>query len=189
MKTNVLRRVSVVGGCGWLGVAGYGISTATTESGDGWRVGYTLFTVALLLGALSTVMIVAAVSRQGDRPRLRMAGLAISALGCAVAVVGAWALPVWMTLFGAGFALVCIAAGSVRGRLLAALAAAHLIAIAVLIAGIEAEVGRRDEWGDYPAAGGIALVVVATITVLAIVTLTRNAARFGYLPSPSQGKA
>jgi hypothetical protein len=94
-----------------------------------------------------------------------------------------------MTLLGAGFALVGVAAGSVHGRLLAVLAAAQLIAIAVLVGGIEAEVGRRDEWGDYPAAGGIALVVVASITVVAILTLTRNADRFGSLRSPRQATA
>ncbi len=189
MKTNVLRRAMVLGACAWLGVAGYGISTAMTESGDGWRVGYALFTVALVLASVCTVLIVAAASRQGNRPRLRMAGLVVSGLGCAVAVMAAWALPVWMTLFGAGFALVGVAAGSLRGRRLAVLAAAQLIAIAVLIGGIEAEVGPRDEWGDYPAAGGIALVVVASITVAAIVTLTRNGDRFGHLPSSSQATA
>ena len=186
MKTHVMRRVSVLGGCAWLGVAGYGISTATTESGDGWEVGYALFTVALLLGAASTVLIAAAASRQGNRPRLRIAGLVVSGMGCAVAVLAAWALPVWMILLGAGFALVGVAAGSVRARLLAVLAAAQLGAIAVLIAGIEAEVGRRDEWGDYPAAAGIALVVVASITVAAIVALARSADRFGNPPAVAQ---
>ena len=189
MKTHVMRRVSVLGGCAWLGVAGYGISTATTESGDGWGVGYALFTVALLLGAVSTVLIAAAASRQGNRPRLRMAGLVVSGLGCAMAVLAAWALPVWMILLGAGFALVGVAAGSVRGRLLAVLAAAQLGAIAVLIAGIEAEVGRRDEWGDYPAAAGIALVVVASITVAAIVALARSADRFGNSSAVAQSTA
>ncbi len=185
MNTNVLRRATVLGGCAWFGVAGYGISTAITDSGDNWRVGYGLFTVALLLGAVSTILIVAVVSRQGNRPRLRMAGLVVSGLGCAVAVVGAWALPVWMTLFGAGFALVGVAAGSARGRLPAVLAAGQLVAIAVLIAGIEAEVGRPDEWGDYPTAVGIALVFVAAITVAAIVPLVSNAEEFGDLSSPS----
>lgn len=189
MKTNVLRRASVLGGCAWLGVAGYGISRAITDSGDEWGVAYALFTVALLVGAASTVLIVAVASRQGDRPRLRVAGLVVSGLGCAVALMAAWALPVWMTLLGAGFALVGVAAGPGRGRLLAVLAAAHLLAIPVLIAGIEAEVGRRDEWGDYPAAGGIALVVVASITVVAIVTLAREAERFEDIPSPSHATA
>lgn len=189
MKTNVLRRASVLGGCAWLGVAGYGISTAMADSGDEWSVAYALFTVALLLGAASNVLIVAVASRQGDRPRLRMAGLVVSGLGCGVALMAAWALPVWMTLFGVGFALVRVAAGPGRGRLLATLAAAQLLAIPVLIAGIEAEVGRRDEWGDYPAAGGIALVVVASITVAAIVTLSRNADLIANLPSPSHASA
>jgi hypothetical protein len=87
MRTNVLRRVSVLGGCAWLGVAGYGITTMMTESGDSWGAVYALFTVALLLGAVSTVLIVAGASRQGNRPRLRMAGLVVSGLGCAVAVL------------------------------------------------------------------------------------------------------
>lgn len=84
--------------------------------------------------------------------------------------MAAWALPIWMALLGAGFALVGSAAGSVGGRLLGVLAAAQLVAIAVLIAGIKAEVGHRDEWGDYPVAGGLALVVVAFITVVTIIT-------------------
>lgn len=189
MTTNVLRPAIILGACAWLGVAGYGISTAITESGDGWRIGYALFTVALVLGSACTVLIVAVASHDGNRPRLRMAGLVVSGLGCVVSAMAAWALPVWMTLFGAGFALVCVAAGTARWTQLAVLAAAHLIAIGVLIAGIEAEVGHRNEWGDYPAAGGIALVVVATITVAAIVTLTRNADRIGHLPSSSRATA
>lgn len=189
MKTNVLRRASVLAGCAWLGVAGYGISRATTDSAEEWSVAYALFAVALLIGAVSTVLIVAVASRQGIRPRLRTAGLVVSGLGCAVAVMAAWALPVWMTLLGAGFALVGAAAGPGRGRLLAVLAAAQLLAIPVLIAGIEAEVGHRDEWGDYPVAGGIALVVVASITVAAIVPLRRGADRFDDIPSPSRATA
>jgi len=112
----------------------------------------------------------------------------VSVLGVC-AWLAAWALPVWMTLFGAGFALVSVASGSVQGRLLAVLAAAQLMAMTVLIAGIEAEVGRRDEWGDYPAAGGIALAVVASITVAAIVTLTRHPDRLGNLGPRSHAPA
>lgn len=189
MRTKVLRRASVLSGCAWLGVAGYGIRTAMTGRGDEWSVAYALFTVALLIGAASTFLIVAVASRQGNRPRLRTAGLAVSGLGCAVAVMAAWALPIWMMLLGAGFALVGVAAGPGRGRVLALLAAAQLLAVPVLIAGIEAEVGHRDEWGDYPAAGGIALVVVASITVAAIIILRRKADRFDDIPSPSRATA
>jgi hypothetical protein len=43
-----------------------------------------------------------------------------------------------------------------------------------LVAGIAAEVGSRDEYGDFPAAAGIALIVTAAVTVLALVDLTRG---------------
>jgi hypothetical protein len=44
----------------------------------------------------------------------------------------------------------------------------------VLIAAIEAEVGTRDEYGDHPAAGGIALMVMAAIMIIALVALARS---------------
>ena len=43
-----------------------------------------------------------------------------------------------------------------------------------MFAGIVAEVGRQDEYGDYPAAGGIALAVTATLTIIALGELTRS---------------
>ena len=64
----------------------------------------------------------------------------------------------------------------------AVLAGAQLLAIAVFIAGIEAEVGREDEWVDYPAAGGIALLVVAALTIAGIIRLTWDTCRLKTLP-------
>lgn len=183
MKTDMLRPVGILGGCAWLGVGGYGISSAVVESGDHWRVGYALFTAALLVGALCTVLIVAIATREVSRPRLRMAGLVVSGIGCAAALVLAWALPLWMAFLGLGFALVGVAAGPGRGRVLAVLAAAHPIAVAVLIAVAEAEIGRTGEWGDHPAAGGIALVVVAAITVAAILKLIATPDPVATVPS------
>ena len=174
--TTKVRDVGLLGGCAWLVVAGYGLSTATVGSGDDWRLGYAVFSVALLLAAVSTVTLAALVSRHSRRPRLRIAGLVVGGFGCAVAVV-AWALPVWMVLLGVGFAMIGFASGTVGGRVLAVLAAAQMMAVAVLIAGIEAEVGRRDEWGDDPAAGGIALMVVAGVTIVEILRMTRDAGR------------
>jgi hypothetical protein len=54
--------------------------------------------------------------------------------------------------------------------------------MAVLFAAIAAEVGRQDEWGDYPAAGGIAVVVVAAITIMALLGLTTSIGRRGAMP-------
>lgn len=177
MTTLRMRRLALLGGAGWLVVAGYGLDEVLSDNDDGWEVAYAIFTVALLLAAVSTVVLVAIASRQSCRPRLRMAGLVLCGLGCAIAVVGAWALPVWMTLLGVGLGLVGLASGMPSGRLLALLAAAQFVAVVVLIAGIEAEVGRRDEWGDHPMAGGIALVVVAGLTIAGIIGLMRAAGR------------
>jgi hypothetical protein len=54
------------------------------------------------------------------------------------------------------------------------LAAGQLAGLASLAAGIAAEVGERDSYGDYPAAGGIALIVTAAVTILAIVDVSRQ---------------
>ncbi len=47
-------------------------------------------------------------TRECARPRLRIAGVAVSALGAVASFVGAWALPLWMTILGAGFALLAV---------------------------------------------------------------------------------
>lgn len=94
--------------------------------------------------------------------------MATGGLGCALAVVAAWALPAWMTLLGVGFAVVAAASDPSRRRALALLAAGQLAGIAVLIAAIKAEVGQPDDYGDYPAAGGIAVIVVAAVTIIAL---------------------
>jgi len=56
------------------------------------------------------------------------------------------------------------------------LAAGQLIGMAALFAGIAAEVSEPDSYGDYPAAGGIALIVTAALTIVALVELTRTPA-------------
>lgn len=178
MTTQQMRRLVVVGGTAWVVVAGYGLREALSDNDDGWEVAYMIYTVALVLAAASTIALAALASRQSQRPRLRVAGLVVSGLGCAIALVGAWALPAWMTLLGVGLALLAVASGTAGGRPLTILAGAQFVAIVVLIASIEAEVGRRDEYGDYPSASGIALVVVAGLMVAGIVGLMRAADRF-----------
>jgi len=56
-------------------------------------------------------------------------------------------------------------------RGIACLSAAQLVGTPVLIVAIENEVGTPDSYGDYPAAGSIALVVTAAITILGLVQL------------------
>ena len=167
------RTLTLVGTVAWLVVAGYGVRSAVVEDDRGWELTYTVFSVALLVGVAGSVGIATLVTRQSGRPRLRLVGLVISGLGGVSAVV-AWALPLWMTILGVGFAVLTVASGSHQRRAVALMAAGQLVGPAVMFVGIAAELGRRDEWGDYPAAGGIAVVVVALMTIIALFVLARG---------------
>jgi hypothetical protein len=172
MSRSAVRTMTLIAGAAWLVVGGSGFIDGLVEYGDSWEAPYTVFMLALVVGATLTLAVGAQATTETARPRLRMAGLAVSALGAVAALVGAWALPLWMTILGAGFALLAAAAHPAPRRPLALLAAGQLAGIAVLIAGITAEVGRVDEHGDYPLAGGIAVLVVAATAIVALLTLT-----------------
>jgi 4-amino-4-deoxy-L-arabinose transferase-like glycosyltransferase len=164
-----------------LVVAGYGYRSTHHDDSDDWERPYALYTLGLVLGALLIVAAATSMTRQNARPRLRMVGLVICGLGVATTIV-AWALPLWMTVLGAGLALLAIAAGPRQRRAVVALAGAQLAGLVALFAGIAAEVGQPDEYGDYPAAGGIALIVTAAVTVLALIDLARSRSVAGPLP-------
>lgn len=172
MSRSAVRTMTLVAAAAWLIVAGSGIIDGFVDYGDGWALPYTVFALALAVGAALSLAVGAEATRDSPRPRLRIAGLAVCALGAVLSFVGAWALPLWMTILGAGFAILAATAHPAQRRPLALLAAGQLAGIAVLIVGITAEVGRVDEHGDYPLAGGIAVLVVAATAIVALLTLT-----------------
>jgi hypothetical protein len=176
MDTRAMRTLTLVAGVAWLVVAGYGLRSAVVDDGDDWQLAYLVFSLALLVGAGTSVAVAAGVTRQSVRPRLRMVGLVVGSVG-GVASIVAWALPLWMTVLGVGFAMVTVATAAGKRRAVALLAASQLVGLAAMFAGIAAEVGRRDEWGDYPAAGGIALVVTGVMTVVALFEITKRVDR------------
>jgi MFS family permease len=170
------RGLTLIAALAWLVVAGYGIRSAVVHDDGDWQLAYIVFSLALLVAAAASVSVAALATRRSGRPRLRMAGLVISSLGCA-ASLGAWAIPLWTTVLGVGFAMIAVSSEPHQRRPLALLSAAQLMGVTVMFAGIAAEVGSRDEWGDYPAAGGIALGVAAAITIIALFGLTRTDGR------------
>jgi hypothetical protein len=172
MTRSAVRTMTLAAAIAWLIVGGSGIIDGFVDYGDGWALPYTVFALALAVGAALSLAVGAQATRESVRPRLRMAGLAVCAVGAVLSFIGAWALPLWMTILGAGFGLLAVAAHPAQRRPLALLAAGQLAAIAVLIVGIEGQVGRVDEHGDYPLAGGIAVLVVAATAIVALVTLT-----------------
>lgn len=183
MSRGAMRPTTWVAGAAWLVVAGSGMIDGFVDYGDSWEAPYSVFMVALVVAATLSIAAGAEATRDSARPRLRMAGLAVSALGAVASFVGAWALPLWMTILGAGFALLATAAAPAPRRPLALLAAGQLAGIVVLIAAIEAQLGRVDEHGDYPLAGGIAILVVAATAVVALLTLTFD--RQAATPTPA----
>ncbi len=172
MSRSAVRTMTLVAGAAWLVVAGAGIVDGFVDYGDDWAAPYTVFALALAVGAALSLVVGAQATQDCARPRLRLAALAVCAIGAVLSFVGAWALPLWMTILGAGFALLAAAADPAQRRPLALLAAGQLAGIAVLIVGITAEVGRMDRHGDYPLAGGIAILVVAATAIVALLSLT-----------------
>lgn len=174
MTKTTMRTMTLVAALAWLVVAGYGLRSGLVDEGDGWRVTYTIFNLALLVGMIIGLGLAAWATQGSVRPRLRTAGLVVCGVGFVASVVGAWALPLWMTLLSAGLLMMTIAAAPRVRRAVALLAAGQLVGMAVLFVGLILEVGRRDDYGDHPLAGGIALVVTAAITVVALFDLMKT---------------
>ena len=174
MTTKATRTLTLLAGLAWLVIAGGGLMEAVRGGEENWELHYAAFSMALLLAAVASVGVAAqATSDGGGRRGLRIGGLAVCGLGCLACVV-AWALPLWMGLLGLGFLILAFSSSPRRRRAVALLAVGQLGAIAVLVAGIAAEIGRADEYGDYPAAGGLALVFLASVTLVGLYQLSQG---------------
>jgi hypothetical protein len=161
---------AVLAAAGWLVVGGHGAREAA-EAG-GWLASYRLFAVALVVASVLTVAAVGSSTGPPARPRLHTAGLAVAGFGVVTTLV-AWALPLWMVVLGAGIGLIAAATTRRERAASIALAIAPFVGLATLIVAIEVEVGSRDEYGDYPAATGVALVVTAVGMIGALLAFAR----------------
>jgi hypothetical protein len=172
-----MHRLTVVAGLAWVIVAGYGLLDSALDFGDNWEVPYAVFNVALFVGAVAVLAAVRAATRGSSRSRLRVAGLVVTGVGGAAAFVGAWALPLWMTVLGAGLLTLTFASAPGERRAVGLLAAGQVAGLVVLFAGLIAEVGRQDEYGDYPVPAGIAMMVTAALVIAGLIELSRGAGR------------
>ena len=144
---------------GWFGVGVLGVwDVAGDESGDGSP--YLLFSIALILSATLTVAAAWSCIRLTTRATFRRFGLGLGALAVASTLV-AWAGPLWMTMIAISVAVLAVAAPPDMRPGLAGVAVGQIFGIVVTIGAIEAEVGRQDGYGDYPAAAGLGVVVAA----------------------------
>lgn len=176
MTTRSVRKFTVVAALAWVIVAGYGLISAAVDFGDSWRLPYAVFNMALFVGVVFVLAVTANATVGSPRPRVRMAGLVVVGVAGAAAMVGAWALPLWMTLLGAGLITVTVASGPDRRRAVGILAASQVIGLVVLYTGLIAEIGRSDD-GDHPVPGGIAMIVTAAVVIAGLVELRRATPR------------
>jgi MFS family permease len=171
--TNTVRPLIALAAVAWTVVGGYGMWQILVEdSGENWQAPYAVFTIALFLGTLFAMAAAWIVNRHGPRSPLETFGFGI----CVLAVMGtlvAWALPLWMTLSGVGYAVVAAAGRHPGRRAVALLSAAQMLGMAVLFTGIFAELGRQDPYGDHPVAFGLGTILLAVTTVVALVALER----------------
>jgi hypothetical protein len=160
-----------VAAASWLVVGAYGMHEATDT--DGWLQSYGVFATALVVAVTLTVWTVTWSAPRPQRRRLHHAGVAVIGFA-AVASLVAWALPLWMTAIAIGAALVAAASSHGDRAPYAALAAGPVVGMIALIVGVEAQVGRRDDYGDYPSAAGISLIVTAAIMIASLIVLARR---------------
>ena len=183
MPTGTVRTLISFACLAWLVVGGYGLwGIVVEDSGDNWETPYLVFAIALFLGAVLNLAAVWIVSQRDERSPMRVIGLGVCGVGLLSTVV-ACAIPVWMTLLATGYALIAVSGVQPWRRPVAFLAAAQLLGMAAMFVGIAAEVGRRDEYGDHPAAFGIGIVVTAVATVVSLYQLDRSST--ASVPSPA----
>lgn len=178
----------VAAAAGWIGVGIYGVwEMVGQEAGDGWKRPYVLFSASLLLALASTV---AATWGSGDSNRRRTFRWAARGVGV-VAVVSAlvaWALPLWATLLAVSSALLAVAAPPRVRPGVAVLGAAQIAGMAVMIGAMEAEMGRQNSYGDYPAAFGLGTLLIAVGSVVGLSILARDASSTQWEPTATVGR-
>ncbi len=173
MNRNTGRTIVGGAGLGWLGVGLYGVWEITgKEAGDGWERPYMLYSISLFVAAALTLVIGWEHTRGTDRAVLRRVGIGIGAIAVVSSLV-AWALPLWMTLIGASFVILAIAAPRPQRLILAVLAAAQIFGMALMFIALFVEVGPQNSYGDYPVAFGLGLVATAGLTMLGLAGLAR----------------
>jgi hypothetical protein len=173
---NTIRAgtISLFAGGLWLAAGLIYLLTRAEDSngGDNWQVYYAIFSAAILTAGVLTILAMVGVSkRSGGLGTLGMIGLGVAALGVAGSIL-AWAIPLWMSLQGAGLLLFGIAAmrngtAPKPATMLAMLGfPVGIISFAALNA---AEVGSVDSYGDHPLAWAIGAAIGMVIVAIGLI--------------------
>ena len=151
----------------WLAAAvTYGLTRSFST--DDWQTGYLIFSITILLGGILGLLAAVGVSKRlGGLGVAGMIGLVITGAGVVVSII-AWAMPLWMGLQGIGLLIFGIAAlrtGIAPKWSTVFTASGFALGIITFIAANTAELGDKDQYGDYPDAwvlgGAVGMVIVA----------------------------
>lgn len=170
-------RLALASAIGWVLVPVLMLASDLTDQATGsWegapqRLFMTGMSVMMLSAVLAAVVVVAMVQRHGGLGIVGNLGIGLAVVG-ALATFVAWFYPGWGSLIGLGAVIMAIA---MWRRSIAPQRSTIAFGLAWPLAGVTGfvlrllEVGRVDEWGDYPAAwlGGLAVGCVLFAAALA----------------------
>ncbi len=170
-STRTAGTVARIAAALWV-VAGLLFGAVDIWNGGGdWRFFYSTGAAALLAGSVLTGLALLGLRRRhGGLGTPAVVGLVLFALGV-VATLGAWFIPGWMGLQGAGLLLIGVAVyrdGIAPRSATILLAVGHLAGLATFVVARLAEVGWRDSWGDYPVAAILGVGVGSLLVALGL---------------------
>ncbi len=153
-SNGTARLLALTGAGAWLLLATAWQASNTLESSRSWEgLPQALFFVGmigLLVGGLALAVMAMHSVGPARRPRGRVGGLVLLAVGMVLSLIAGWAVPVWAAAYGLSMLMLAFSgslgrAGWIAGAALTAASATWFVLSAL-------EVGTADSYGDYPIA-------------------------------------
>ncbi len=153
--SNTAIRIAAFGGAvGWLTLAVGFQASHTLEQGRDWdglpQALYFVGAAGLLIGGLAFGVMALNRAESVDRPRLRVVGLTLLAIGLVLSLIAGWAVPVWAVVYGLAM-LTLVRSGVLEGEGWI-IGGAMSVAALAFFSLTELGVGTPDVYGDYPVA-------------------------------------
>ncbi len=177
LPTHFTTRIGIVGfpaGLAFVATGATWLAAASADGGDGWyRIGHATNSIATVLIAL----LVAAVRLRTGASVLGSVAVGTATLAALVGSTVSWAIPLWSGLLAATFLV--LALPMLRTRVVprwnvAVLALAAPIGTVAWAVLYETGFGGVDEWGEYPAASAMGVLVTGVTFLVGLSALGRT---------------
>lgn len=177
-SNDTARLVGTAGAVAWLALAVAWQVSAVLDAQRGWEgpaswmflVGLT----GLLLGGLALAAMALHSAEPSDRPKTKIAGLALLGFALLLSSIAGWAVPMWALAYGVAMLVLGWSRPESTPIWIAGVA---LVGASISWFGLSAmEVGTADVYGDYPVAWQTAWWIAAIGAALALMLWARAAA-------------